>query len=405
MASSINGQNGGDGAQEALRIPSLWITGIGSQYPPYRLGPEKLDEFAKRFYDVEKPGLKKLLQINRTTGIDTRASVRAYDSGFANRPDPPSIIDLDSFYRQVGVDLAAQACRKAMKEWGGSPADITHTIAVTCTNQGNPGYDLLVAGRLNLPHTVERILMHGVGCAGGLAIMRVAAQIACGTAVRDKPARILAFACELCTPNVRHDLAEAEACADPANINIAGVLFSDAAAAFVLCNEQGMLHDLEEREPPFQLLEWENSTIPSTMEHMSFYADPTGFRTVLTRDVPGLIKKAIGPAFQKLLPSFQAQTGLERVGIPEFDWALHPGGQAIIIGAQEELGLTDDQLRATRQVYKTRGNSASPTVLVILDLLRNMGRGRDHVVATSFGPGLVVEMALLKRCRGDSVDT
>jgi len=37
-------------------VPGLWITGIASQYPPYLLGPEKLDEFAKRFFDVEKPG-------------------------------------------------------------------------------------------------------------------------------------------------------------------------------------------------------------------------------------------------------------------------------------------------------------------------------------------------------------
>lgn len=36
--------------------PGLYITGLGSQYPPYLLGPEKLEEFAARFYDVESPG-------------------------------------------------------------------------------------------------------------------------------------------------------------------------------------------------------------------------------------------------------------------------------------------------------------------------------------------------------------
>lgn len=69
---------------------------------------------------------------------------------------------------------------KAIEERTGNSGDITHTVAVTCTNQGNPGFDVLVNERLGLSTSVERILLHGVGCAGGLAIMRTAAQLACG---------------------------------------------------------------------------------------------------------------------------------------------------------------------------------------------------------------------------------
>ena len=104
--------------------------------------------------------------------------------------------------------------------------------------------------------------------------MRAGAQIACGASMRRKPARILAFACELCTPNVRHDLAFAEKAADSENISIAGALFSDAAAAFVLCNEYAMAET--EITPLFQLLEWGNSLIPDTIEHMAFFADVDG---------------------------------------------------------------------------------------------------------------------------------
>jgi fungal type III polyketide synthase len=103
--------------------------------------------------------------------------------------------------------------------------------------------------------------------------------------------------------------------------------------------------------------------------------------------------------FQQLLPSFQEKVGMQGLDIPDFDWALHPGGEAIIEGAKEMLHLTENQLRASREIYKTRGNSSSPTVLAVLDKLRSMGRGRDHVVATSFGPGLAIEMAMLRRCR------
>lgn len=116
------------------------------------------------------------------------------------------------------------------------------------------------------------MLLHGVGCAGGLAIMRAAAQIALGATARGRPARILAFACELCTPNVRCELAAAERSTGE-DIGIAGALFSDGAAAFVLCNSIGLG---EETQPLFQLLEWESATLPDTAEHMSFYADPYG---------------------------------------------------------------------------------------------------------------------------------
>lgn len=346
--------------------------------------------------------MKKLLQINKTTGIDTRGSVIDYGADFTDvkHTGPPSISDLDARFRDAGVEIAVQACLRALEEWGGEREAITHTVAVTCTNQGNPGYDLLVARRLGIAYTAQRTLLHGVGCAGGLAVLRTAADIACSAAARCQPARVLAFACELCTPILSRELAEAEACEDIGRLSIGAALFGDGAGAFVLCNEYGMP---EGRRPGegglFRLWEWGNGTIPDTLEHMSFHADPRGYRAVLTRDVPSFTTKAIRPLFERLLPAFREKTGLDADGVLDFDWALHPGGQAIIDGAQKLLGLTDDQLRGTKTIYKMRGNCSSASVLMVLDSLRKMGDGKDAVVATSFGPGLCIEMALFTRCQ------
>lgn len=347
--------------------------------------------------------LKKLLEISRRTGIDTRPAVQSYETAddLGCQVKPPTIQALDSFFREHGAALAVQACRKALLEWGGHPSEITHTVAVTCTNQGSPGYDLGVNHELGLAPDVERTLLHGVGCAGGLAIMRTAAQIATSAAARGEPARVLAFACELCTPNARHDLAEAEACTAPERLNIAPALFSDGAAAFVLCNDAGLgrAAGAPAAEPLFELVEWGNATTAGTAERMGIFTEADGFRTVLSREVPAQTRKAIAPLFGRLAPAYRRKARDATLGARDFDWALHPGGQAIIVGAQEELGLEDHHLRATRQIYRTKGNSSSPSVLAVLDLLRRLGRGRDHVVATSFGPGLVCEMALLRRCR------
>lgn len=218
--------------------------------------------------------------MNQSTGIETRSAIRPYDTGFATQKTAPSLVEIDDFFRQAGVDLAVQACKLALAEANVAPQQITHTIGVTCTTQGNPGYDLLVARELDLPLNVDRTLLHGVGCAGGLSLLRTAAQLAGGASLRRKPARILAFACELCTPNVRHYLSLAEKSMDVEQVNIAGALFSDAAAAFVLCNEYAVGQD-ENITPQLELLEWGCDVISNTMDRMSFYADIDGLLTFI----------------------------------------------------------------------------------------------------------------------------
>jgi fungal type III polyketide synthase len=230
--------------------------------------------------------------------------------------------------------------------------------------------------------------------------MRAAAEIACGAPDQRRPARVLAFACELCTLNVRCNLDEA-AKADPANVSVAGVLFSDAASAFVLCNDLAMEADGED-EPEdtavFQLMEWENTIIPKTIDYMGLCADPNDFRTILTRDIFAHVNEAVQPMYEKLLPSYKEKVGAD-VSDAGIDWALHPEGDSIIVGVQEKMRLSNEQLRATKEIYKARGNSLSPTTVIVLDKLCHMGKGKDHVIATVFGPGFAVEMSMLRRCR------
>lgn len=217
--------------------------------------------------------IRKLLEINHNTGIETRSTIRSFESGLgSNRPTPQDISEQDAFFRKAGVDLTVQACKKALKEWGGAFKDITHTIGVTCTNTGNPGYDLLVAQKLRLRDDLDKTLLHGVGCAGGLAAMRAAAQLASGASLRKRPARILVYACELCSLYARSDL-EVAARSSEAETNITPALFSDGAAAFVLCNE---LAPEVENKGIFHLIDWANACIPNTQQEMSFLIGPNG---------------------------------------------------------------------------------------------------------------------------------
>jgi len=100
--------------------------------------------------------------------------------------------------------------------------------------------------------------------------------------------------------------------------------------------------------------------------------------------------------FQTLVEECSSNLGKDVMPPEEFDWALHAGGETVIEGVKGTMNLAADQLRATQQIYCIRGNSSSPTVLIVLDTLRTMGRDREHIVAASFGPEVSVEMAMFK---------
>lgn len=107
---------------------------------------------------------------------------------------------------------------------------------------------------------------------------------------------------------------------------------------------------------------------------------------------------AVSPAFQDLIKSLP---GLRQDGkLPtaaDFDWALHPGGSTIITGVEQALNLTQDHLRASYEIYVNYGNSSSATIMSVMDKLRDMGEGREYVVACAFGPGISLELMVLKR--------
>ncbi|KAH8732046.1 thiolase-like protein [Phaeosphaeriaceae sp. PMI808] len=377
---------------------SLYITGLAHAYPSHSYSPEEFHELIERLYPnhTSSLGLQKLIQFNKRTQIRSRPTI--FDFKQLNEDDstPPTIDQLSHIFRTVGVDLAALACSRAIQESHIATSDITHVVAVTCTDQGNPGYDLILCQKLQLKPTVQRVLLHGVGCAGGLSVLRSAASIATAESQKGRPARILVIACELCSLFCR---AELQAATKDEALHIAPVLFSDAAAALVLSNGLAME---KQQVPIFELQEWGSKAVPGTENHMSYLAETNGMIATISKDVSTAAVGAILPMFNELNASVYPKNrpgfsyGLSAPSA--FDWAIHPGGAAILRGAKNALDITDDHIRASLEVYHGQGNSSSATVLIVLNELRAMGAGRDHIIATSFGPGMMIEMCFMKRC-------
>ncbi|MCJ1252927.1 hypothetical protein MMC24_000733 [Lignoscripta atroalba] len=376
----------------------LSIVGLGVEYPPHRVGAHDLETVAERFYPhPQSTALKKVLSINRYTGIETRASVGSVDHPLVNSPTPPTITQLNKAFREDGVRLSVSACRKALKEWGGSVDDITHVVSTTCTNSANPGFDHFVTKELGLRKGVEKVLLHGIGCSGGLAAIRTAANMALGMSHRQKPARILVLACELSTLLIRSELDSID---KNQEVRIGVCLFSDCASSVIISNGIG---DAPSSEPVYEILGWKHELLDDTEDDLGFDVDPMGkyscWKVVLSPRVPGLAAAAVAPAFQDLLKSLpKFHKGAIPATAADFDWALHPGGSTIITGVEQAMNLTPEHLRASYEVYINYGNSSSATVISVLDKLRNMeDQGRENAVACAFGPGIILEMMILKK--------
>ena len=64
------------------------------------------------------------------------------------------------------------------------------------------------------------------------------------------------------------------------------------------------------------------------------------------------------------------------------------------------MNLTQEHLQASYEIYVKYGNSSSATIVSVLDQMRKNGVGRENVVACAFGPGISLEMMVLKKPKG-----
>ena len=130
----------------------------------------------------------------------------------------------------------------------------------------------------------------------------------------------------------------------------------------------------------------------ATADHMRWDITDLGFRMGLSRRVPDVLARHVGPLVDELL----ARNGVDRSEVD--GWAVHPGGPRVLDVVAGRLGLSNTAMAPSRRVLDLHGNCSSATVLVVLDEVRAstpIEPGR-HVVAMAFGPGLTLYAALLR---------
>ena len=239
---------------------------------------------------------------------------------------------------------------------------ITHVVVASCTGFVAPGIDQIIARRMGLSPSVERLLVGFMGCYAAVAALRSARHI-----VRsDRAARVLVVTVELSTLHLQQ--------ATELEPLLAMLQFGDgAAAALVSADPSGFA-----LEAPFA------TTLPDSAELIRWDITDRGFAMHLSGEVPGRIAAGLAD------PEFAlAATGGRDPG--EVDgWAIHAGGRSILDAVERALHLPHDALAASRNVLEDVGNMSSATLMFVLARLLREPR-IECGVALAFGPGLAAE--------------
>ncbi|MEJ2540789.1 MAG: type III polyketide synthase [Gemmatimonadota bacterium] len=359
---------------------TLQIEGLGVAVPPRVAHQDEAAELSPRFCDADKRQARMLRMLYRKSQVETRhtVAIRGEHGPLAHRipyyplatgPEDrgPTTHQRMQWYEQEAPPLAREASTSALAEAGLDPSEVTHLVTVSCTGFFAPGIDAHLIGELGLSRAVHRTHVGFMGCHGALNGLRAAAAYA-----SDPDARVLLCAVELCSLHFAYGW-------DPEML-VANTLFADGAAAVV---GQG-----GGRESRWQLRASGTFLMPDSDEAMSWRIGDHGFRMTLSPLVPERIREHLAAWLRPWLADQGVEAG--EVG----SWAVHPGGPRILDAVEEALELPEEALAVSRDVLRTHGNMSSPTVLFIVERMRREG-ARLPCVALAFGPGLVVEAALL----------
>ncbi len=346
--------------------------------------------------DFARDCMKSWTEVNRTqriiqsiydrSGIDCRYSAcgdfvpgrepQLFKPGPDGIPVSPGTGERNALYATASRELAVRLARKTLEaapEF--SPQDITHIIFTSCTGFANPGPDFHIIRELGLSQRVERYTLGFMGCYAAFPTLRMAAQFC----EANPKAVVLVMCLELCSLHLQMS-------DRPDNI-LANSLFGDGAAAAIISARKP-----RPGRPAFRVCDFSSSLIPSAEQDMAWEIGNHGFQMVLSSYVPDII----GSNIRQLLSDTLGPAGMALEDITE--WAVHPGGRAILDRVEDSLGLGKQALDASRTVLRDHGNMSSATVMFVLkELLDSAETDQALTCALAFGPGLTVETAVFER--------
>ncbi len=347
---------------------AAYIASIAVATPPFTADQAEvekhfLERYSKRLSARSRTLIHSLL--NHPSIGKRSFAIDDVDGFFSEDPDTR----IHRFTRWA-IDLSAEAIQKALSQAGLSTDDVSGLVVNTCTGYICPGISTYLIERLGLDRHTKVYDLVGSGCGGAIPNLEVAQSLVRG----DDAKVVVSVSVEICTATFQMG--------DDLSLLVSNALFGDGAAAAVLWA----------RPEGLKLIASSSYYVPEDREAIRYVHRNGQLHNQLSTKLPHLVKKAVAQVVRNLLQPRSLQVSDVK------HWALHTGGEKIINTIKSEIGLSEEQLCATREILASHGNMSSPTVWFVLNniLERAVDKG-DFCIMVAYGAGLSAHGFLLRK--------
>jgi alkylresorcinol/alkylpyrone synthase len=338
---------------------TAYLQGLSTTLPPFCLTQTEVRDRAALIFRGKYPQFDRLAKTFDTAGIDKRYSVVPID-WFS---ESHGWVDRTRAYLDGAKAMFISAAHGALTDAGWQARDVDFVVTVTSTGIATPTLEAQVFTDMGFRSDIIRVPVFGLGCAGGVSGLSIAATLA-----RGRPgAKVLLVVVEACSLSFRADRFQ------KADI-IAAVLFGDGAAAACLSSEPSGSETQISFGHGFQKI-W-----PDTLDIMGWDVDETGLGVVFDRSIPTFVTDEFAAATRAaLLASDLSVSQIDR-------FVCHPGGAKVVEAIEGALHLRSGCLDAERAVLRDAGNMSAPTVMFVMKSVLNAG-ATGQMMACALGPG------------------
>ena len=332
--------------------------------PPFVVDQAYATEFARTRF-ASMPHIDRLMPLFANTGIKTRRVCRPPEW----YGEPHGLDEKNAAYIESATELCAAAGRELLTRHGLSPQDIDRVYYINTTGLATPSIDARLINVLGINRQARRTPIWGLGCAGGVSGLSLAANDLAG---RPRE-RALVFASEMCSLTFMAD--------DFSKSNlVATALFADGAAVALVSGD-------ETGDKGLPILGTRSMLFPDSLDVMGWSVVSRGLQVVFDQRIPDIIREHAAAELDALLQA----NGMVREDITEF--LYHPGGPKVVQAYADAYGMDVERFHWSREVFQDFGNMSSVTVLFVLArylAAHPPGRG-GRAVVSALGPGFSSE--------------